>query len=108
VVTWWHPLQHWFLHYTGSDNTSGTWYGFWSGFGSDLSEIMIVGALLAVLRKHNCHVHGCWRIGRHPVEGTGYVVCRRHHPDPPLSAEHVTRRHRIEQAWRHRLHGGHS
>lgn len=97
--------MHWLGHLLGLDNLSGPWYGFWSGFGSDLAEITLIGALLGLLRKNNCHVHGCWRIGRHPVEGTTYTVCRKHHPDPPLSAEHVAQRHRIAQAWAHRLHG---
>lgn len=69
------------MHVLGVDDVSGPWYGFWSGIGSDLSEL---AGLLTVAwlfwRRHNCHVHRCWRIGRHPVAGTGYVVCARHHP----------------------------
>ena len=72
------------LHWLGIDTASGPWYAFWSGFGSDLGELAVVGALLNVARRHNCHVHGCWRVGRHQVEGTPHVVCRRHHPDGPL------------------------
>lgn len=66
------------LHVLGVDNVSGRWYGFWSGFGGDIS---ILAAPLVLLRRHNCHTRGCWRIGRHPVEGTAFLVCRRHHPD---------------------------
>jgi hypothetical protein len=81
----------WFLHFTGSDNENSTNYGFWSGFGSDLGEAAIFGGLIALYRKHNCHLHRCWRIGRHPLEGTPYVLCRHHHPQVPrrVTAEHL-------------------
>lgn len=85
---WW-----WFLHLTGADNVSGTFYGFWSGFGSDLGEIAIVGGLVSIYRKHTCEVAGCWRLQRHRTEG-GHIVCRRHHPDGEPSAEDVHRLHR--------------
>jgi len=85
---------HWLLHVLGMDNLSGTAYGFWSGFGADIGEVVIIGGLVSIARRHNCHVHGCWRIGRHPVDGTGFVVCRRHHPDGAPTHEHVLRRHR--------------
>jgi hypothetical protein len=40
------------------------------------------GSLMATyLRHHNCHETWCWRLGKHPIEGTPYVVCRKHHPD---------------------------
>ena len=92
----WHAVQHWLAYVTGSENTSGAPpnYNFWSGFGSDLSEIAIAGALFGVVRKYNCHVKRCWRIGRHPVDGTTFVVCRRHHPeDKPTAAEIRARWH---------------
>jgi len=70
----------WLLHVLGVDDVSGRWYGFWSGFGSDLGYAGIIAALV---RKHNCHQPRCWRIGRFPVEGTAWSACRRHHPAPP-------------------------
>ena len=81
-MTW---LLHWLAVHTGTINESGPYYGFFSGFGSDLGEIAIVGGLISIYRRHNCHVHGCWRVGRHQVTGTSHVVCRRHHPDGPLT-----------------------
>jgi len=96
---WW-----WILHVTGVDNVSGPWYGFWSGFGSDLGEIAIVGGLISIYRRHNCHVKGCWRIGKYSVEGTGYVVCRHHHPDEApthhevLAAHHAAKARRAQAA----------
>ncbi|WP_040829587.1 hypothetical protein [Nocardia jiangxiensis] len=73
--------MNWLTHIIGLDNPSGYWYLFWSGLGSDITEFAVIGALLGVLRKYNCHIHGCWRIGRHPVADTTYIVCRKHHPD---------------------------
>ena len=70
----------WLANLTGADNTTGVWYGFWSGFGSDLGEIAILGALISLYRKHNCHVRHCWRIARHDVAGTQWKTCRKHHP----------------------------
>lgn len=85
-------IFHWFLHLTGSDNTSGVWYGFWSGFGSDLMEFTALGMLW---RKLNCHVDGCHRIGLHHVDGTPYVTCRKHHPsvEDKITGERIAYAH---------------
>lgn len=83
-------------HVLGFD-MSGDWYGFWSGLGSDLSELAIVGALVAGIRRHNCHIHGCWRVGRFPVtdtDGHNWIVCRKHSPDSPPRPHHLLRPHR--------------
>lgn len=51
VHTWW-----WFQHVTGMDNLSGRPYGFWSGFGSDITELALVGVLIkgiTVLVSHH-------------------------------------------------------
>ena len=61
-------------------------YNFISG---PLADITLLGAVYAILRRHNCHVKGCWRLGRHQVAGTTYVVCRKHHPDESPSADDV-------------------
>ena len=73
---WWLTVAHFFGLRNGDADSTG--YLFWSGAGSDLAYLSIAWTLL---RKHNCHAAGCWRIGRHPVEGTTFVVCRRHHPE---------------------------
>jgi len=75
------------LHVFGVDNLSGPWYGFWSGFGSDLTEVTGLGLVAyAFWRKHNCHVKGCWRVGWH--QAGDHVVCARHHPKgAPTHAE---------------------
>jgi hypothetical protein len=65
------------LHWTGADDTSGLQYGFWSGFGSDLMELALIGYIWQAL---NCHASRCYRLGLHHVQGTPYRVCRKHHP----------------------------
>jgi len=84
--------MHWLSHFLGLDNLSGPFYGWWSGAGSDLGEVAIVGALLATVRRHNCQVRRCWRIGRHITNG-GHVVCAKHHPDGAPTAEDVAVAH---------------
>ena len=79
VIIYWTDSAHWFLRYTGADAESGTWYGFWSGFGGSIPDFLILGTLISVYRHHNCHVKGCLRLGK-PVEGTPYVACPLHHP----------------------------
>ncbi len=75
---WW-----WIEVHTGTVNESGPYYGFFSGFGSDLGEVALIGGIWMGLRKINCHVKGCPRIGHYEVKGTPYKVCRKHHPDVP-------------------------
>jgi hypothetical protein len=75
-------------------------YNFISG---PLADITLLGGAYAILRRHNCHAKGCWRIGRHQVAGTTYVVCRKHHPDETPTAEQInaayaTHRSALDQA----------
>jgi len=81
VVFWRFGVQHWLTVHTGSSNTPGSPpnYNFFSGVGSDISELTLVGALIGGWRKTNCHQPGCWRIGRHHVDGTPW--CDHHHQD---------------------------
>jgi hypothetical protein len=62
----------------------GPFYNFFSGL---FGVLVITGGLVVNAwvnaRRHNCHQPRCWRVGRLPVQGTAYVVCRRHHPNPP-------------------------
>ena len=77
-------LWHWFLNVTGSQipPSGSQWYNWWSGPGSDLGELTIVGGMVAVYRKHNCHSPWCWRLGHHTL-ADGTPICRKHHPDLP-------------------------
>ncbi len=87
-------LFHWFLHLIGVlPRTPSTAYNFWSGFGSDLTYLAILGA---AWRHLNCHAQGCWRLAKHQVEGTPYKTCRKHHPTVPNegpTVEHIHAAH---------------
>jgi len=76
---------HWLQVHTGTVNEPGPYYGFWSGFGSDLAEFSILGAIATgiyqLVKKYNCHEPGCWRVGNHPAAGGRFHFCYRHHPD---------------------------
>jgi hypothetical protein len=78
-------VNHWLGVHTGTINESGPYYGFWSGFGSDLAEFGILGAIgtgiYQLVKKYNCHEPGCWRVGTHPAAGGQFLLCYRHHPD---------------------------
>jgi hypothetical protein len=78
-------VSHWLAVHTGTDDLSGSWYGFWSGFGSDLAEIGLIGAVATgvyqIVRKYNCHEPHCWRVGTHPAAGGQFLLCYRHHPE---------------------------
>jgi hypothetical protein len=84
-VVYANTVNHWLAVHTGTVNESGPYYGFWSGFGSDLAEFGILGAIgtgiYQVVKKYNCHEPGCWRIGTHPAAGGQFLLCYRHHPD---------------------------
>lgn len=77
-------------HIAGTDNPAGFWYCLWSGIVGDLA---LFGAAWSLLRRHNCEVHGCWRVGRHQT-AAGHTVCRKHHPDDTLSAADVLAAHK--------------
>lgn len=79
IALWRLPIQHWLAIHTGTDNESAGFYGFWSGFGSDIGEATIVVGIIGAYRHHNCHVKGCLFLGQ-KVEGTSYLACPRHHP----------------------------
>jgi hypothetical protein len=78
-------LGHWLQIHLGIIDEAGPYYGFWSGFGSDLAEISILGAIgtgvYEVVKKFNCHQPRCWRVGNHPAAGGQFMLCYRHHPD---------------------------
>jgi hypothetical protein len=71
-------------HLVGADGNE--WYNFWSGLGADLGQVALFGAAIGLYRRHNCHVHRCWRIAKQPVEGSTWMVCHKHHPDGKPSA----------------------
>jgi len=78
-------VNDWLAVHTGVRNLSGSYYGFWSGVGSDIAELAIFGAIATgiyqLVKKWNCHEPGCWRVGTHPAAGGQFLLCYRHHPD---------------------------
>lgn len=80
-------LAHWLWVHAGIQSNSYT--NWWGDIGSDIGEITLIGAVVAMYRKHNCHVKGCWRLSKYQVKGTTHVVCRKHHPKGDLSAQDV-------------------
>ena len=84
---------HWLAVHTGTVNEPGPYYGFWSGFGSDIGELAIIGGMVGIYRKHNCSVHRCWRIGRHRVPGTDHSCCRKHTPGGAPTHDEVIAAH---------------
>jgi hypothetical protein len=88
ILTWVlnaRAVNHWLGVHTGMVNESGPYCGFWSGFGSDIAEFGILGAIgtaiYQLVKKYNCHEPGCWRVGKHPAAGGEFLLCYRHHPD---------------------------
>lgn len=71
-----HHIIELILKYTGSNNTSGVYYGFWSGFGSDIAELGLLGIFY---KKFVCHMHGCFRIGHHELPYGTFVYCKKHY-----------------------------
>lgn len=70
-------IAHWFWLFTGARNEGGDIYGLWSGFGGAVPDFLILGGFVTFLRRHNCHQHRCWRLGRHTVDGSPW--CNHHH-----------------------------
>jgi hypothetical protein len=89
LIAFFNFLRHWAAIHTGTiySTNSPVYYNFWSGFGSDLGEATLIGAVsigvYTAVRKVNCHTKGCWRIGHYPLEGTPYHLCPHHHPGVP-------------------------
>ena len=70
----------WLLHLLGVEpRTPSSAYNFWSGAGSDIAELAIIGA---AWKLANCHEPGCWRVGtKTTMEDNGhhYRRCSKHH-----------------------------
>jgi hypothetical protein len=104
-------VNHWLAVHTGTINESGPYYGFWSGFGSDIAELGILGAICTgsyqLVKKYNCHEPGCWRVGTHPAADGQFLLCYRHHPDfegKKPTHEMIERLHKQHVAQRDALH----
>jgi hypothetical protein len=80
LAVFWPQARDEFFIILGNRDETGGWYGWWSGNagGLQIFEWGAIGGL--VWWHHTCHVSSCLRPGRHPVGGTPYRACRRHHP----------------------------
>jgi len=102
LIAFFDSFRHWLALHTGTlHGGPDLYYNFWSGFGSDLGEATLITAVgvgvYTGVRKVNCHTKGCWRIGHHTLEGTPYILCRKHHPNVPTrgaSHQHILEQHR--------------
>ena len=101
---WWHAL----VHAIGADYGApyGRWvpYDFLSGSGSDLGEITLIGAALAVWKRFTCYTWWCPRHAAYDFTdaGTGLThrLCRHCHPQHPghrLTRNHIARIHARNQ-----------
>lgn len=108
AITWWlGPGQHWLAiqtgtTYCGSKDTAER-YCYWSGFGSVFPwSLLALGgvftAVWAIVRKHNCHEPGCWRVGRVHVDDRGTISCFHHHPEGKPERGHIHRQHHAHLA----------
>jgi hypothetical protein len=87
------PFWHWLAHVTGGDNGGGAWYLELSGFAGDITLFASMFTIAyALLRKHNCHTKGCWRLGLRPTAAGDYV-CHKHHPEGKLTHADIIARH---------------
>jgi hypothetical protein len=102
LIAFFDVVRHWLALHTGTlHGGPDLYYNFWSGFGADLGEATLITAVAVGVytgvRKVNCHTKGCWRIGHHTLEGTPYILCRKHHPHVPTrgaSHAHILEVHR--------------
>lgn len=74
---WLHAIGNWIYYFFGFGG-SGPHYGFWSGAGSDIGEVTLVGGMYAVWHHHNCGVKWCPWVGKTPVDGTPHKTCHVH------------------------------
>ena len=72
----WHPLF-------------GPGYQLYSGSLSDLSELTLLGGLIAMWRHHDCGVKGCWRLSVRKPTAAGDHVCRKHAPVGHVGKSHA-------------------
>jgi hypothetical protein len=67
-----------FIHFWGIDTQQSDNYDFMSGPGPVWVSALGLSTIITGMAHHvNCHEPGCWRIGKHKVDGTPW--CNRHH-----------------------------
>lgn len=79
-----HIIAHWLAVQTGTYIAPGQYsdhYNFWSGFGSDISEFVLLAGAFTIYKHHNCAVPRCPRLAhkKYEIKETKQYVCRKHH-----------------------------
>lgn len=69
-------IWYWIEVHTGTVNESGPYYGFFSGFGSDIGEVTVITGVALLIWHMNCHTPGCKRLTRQTTPD-GYKLCRK-------------------------------
>lgn len=97
------------IHLLGIDTQQSDNYDFVSGVGPMIIAALGFGGVVGGMWHHlNCHADGCFLIGRYPLAGGKWKVCRRHHPDEQvrqgkLSVHLIHREHAEHAAGQARL-----
>lgn len=95
LVIWWPEIRNEFFVILGNRDETGGWYGWWSGNAGGLQLFEWIGLGIILLRHKNCHVKGCPLLGRYPMAGGEFMVCKRHSPHPgKITHEHILARHK--------------
>ena len=75
--------EHGFAHFLGIDTQGSQNYDFVSGVGPMIITALGYGGIIsALVGKFNCHHHGCWRIGKHHVNGSPWCTVHHHEVRP--------------------------
>lgn len=100
--TCWGLWYHGMAHLIGIDSQATQFYAFYSGFGTFLlASLGYTGLIVTMLRTLNCHAPGCPRIGRYPLAGGQFKVCRHHHADERVRDRSITLEHMHALHWHH-------
>lgn len=73
-------------------SATNAFYGIVSGW---LGDVGLFAGIIIYLRHKNCHVKGCYRLGKHQVANGKYTVCAVHHPEvsDKITAKHIAQVH---------------
>lgn len=87
-------FEHGMAHFFGVDTQQSQNYDFVSGVGPMIiTALGYLGIVSTLLHHFNCHVTGCWNVGRFTVADGQYKVCRSHHPDKLVRLGKLTHTH---------------
>ena len=103
----WSAVTHWLAWRFGMGDwpvPPGTpWtYQLESGFIPALTVLTLLGTVVSLYHLHNCHKDGCWRLGKHKINGTPWCSLheedgRHYHGDDARLAELLEAQHETNQ-----------